>query len=127
MRPTRQGTYFLKASLTFSPGVFEVGLRLVALALIFSALVAGDLADRFLSLAPRSWALFFALSAPLTVSPTSRESTQVAATSSPLGTSPAGFQNVRVLPLGARYDTGKAVEQRHKDPVRDQRLTPDFG
>src|SRR5664279_5906629 len=34
-------------------GVFEVGLRLVALALIFSALVAGDLADRFLDLAAK--------------------------------------------------------------------------
>ena len=31
-------------------GVLEVGPRLVALALIFSALVAGDLADRFLGL-----------------------------------------------------------------------------
>jgi hypothetical protein len=31
-------------------GVFEVGLGLVALALIFSALVAGELADRFLGL-----------------------------------------------------------------------------
>ena len=45
--------------------VFEVGLHLVALALIFSALVAGNLADRFL---PSSWSLFFALSTPLTVS-----------------------------------------------------------
>ena len=42
--------YFLNASLTYA-GVFEVGLRLVALALIFSALVAGDLANLFLSLA----------------------------------------------------------------------------
>jgi SAM-dependent methyltransferase len=31
-------------------GVFEVGLRLVGLAVIFSALVAGDLADRFFGL-----------------------------------------------------------------------------
>ena len=55
-------------------GVFEVGLRLVGLALVFNALVAGDLADRFLGLYRQAtWILFFALSAPLTVSaPTSR-------------------------------------------------------
>ena len=41
-------TYFLKASLTRQRP--EVGPRLVALALIFSALVPGDLADRFLGL-----------------------------------------------------------------------------
>ena len=34
----------------FFTGVFEIGLRLVALALIFGVLVAGHLADRFLGL-----------------------------------------------------------------------------
>src|SRR5664279_2510666 len=43
----------LEGVLNLLAGVFEVGLRLVALALIFSALVAGDLADRFLDLAAK--------------------------------------------------------------------------
>jgi hypothetical protein len=69
-------------------GVFEVGLGLVALALIFGALVAGDPADRFLGLTAKLLGLvspypYRTLSAPpLTVSaPTSRESARGGRTS----------------------------------------------
>jgi hypothetical protein len=62
-------------------GVFEVGLRLVAVALIFSALVAGDLADRFLSLAAQILGLILRLIRTAHSVSSSRESTQVAATS----------------------------------------------
>src|SRR6185312_12921599 len=77
-------------------GVFEVGLRLVALALIFSALVAGDLADRFFGLAAKVLGLVLRLirtahsvsSYFAGIGPGGRNL-------SPLGTSPAGFQNAR--------------------------------
>src|SRR6478735_10919012 len=85
-------------------GVFEVGLRLVALALIFSALVAGDLADRFLSLAAQILGLILRLIR------TAHNASYFAVIDpgghnlSPSGTSPAGFQNVRVLPVGCIGD-----------------------
>ena len=92
-------------------GVFEVGLRLVALALIFGAPVAGDLADRFLSLAAQILGLILRLirtahsvsSYFAGIDPGGRNL-------SPLGTSPAGFQNVRV-PTGG-------VPARHRQSRR---------
>jgi hypothetical protein len=86
----RPSPYFLKASFTFRR-VFEVEVRLIALALILGALVAGDLADRFLGLTAKSWALFFALSVPLTVSALTLQSARVAELRT-VGTSRAGGQ-----------------------------------
>jgi hypothetical protein len=45
----RGATYFLKASLTFSPASLRLDFAWSPLPM-FSALVAGDLADRFLGL-----------------------------------------------------------------------------
>src|SRR6476620_12652132 len=97
-RWTRRDLFF-EGILDLLAGVFEVGLRLVALALIFSALVAGDLADRFLSLAAQILGLILRLirtahsvSYFAGIDPGGRSL-------SPLGTSPAGFQNVRRVSL----------------------------
>ena len=91
-----RGDLFFEGVLDLFAGVFEVGLRLVALALIFSALVAGDLADRFLSLAAEVLGLVLRLIRTAhSAAPTSRESPRWP-NLSPLGTSPAGFQNVKV-------------------------------
>jgi hypothetical protein len=55
----RPSPYFLKASFTFSPASLRLDFALIALALILGALVAGDLADRFLGLAAKVLASIF--------------------------------------------------------------------
>src|SRR6478736_10397533 len=74
----RGATYFLKASLTFSPASLRLAFAWSPLPSFSVLLSPVTLPTASLALPPRSWALFFALSAPLTASPTSRESTQVA-------------------------------------------------
>ena len=62
-------TYFLKASLTFSPASLRLDFAWSPLP-SFSVLVSPvTLPTASLALPPRFWALFFALSAPLTVCP----------------------------------------------------------
>ena len=68
-----RGDLFFEGVLDLLAGVFEVGLRLVALALMFSALAPVTLPTASLALPPRSWALFLALSTPLTVLLLSRD------------------------------------------------------
>src|SRR5258708_7558759 len=69
----RQGTYFLKASLTFSPASLRLAFAWSPLPSFSVLLSPVTLPTASLALPPRSWALFFALSAPLTASPTSRD------------------------------------------------------
>src|SRR6478735_182309 len=68
MRPRRQGTYFLKASLTFSPASLRLAFAWSALPSFSVLLSPVNLPTASLALPIRFWALFFALSIPLTVS-----------------------------------------------------------
>src|SRR6478609_5677165 len=97
----RGATYFLKASLTFSPASLRLDFAWSPLPSFSVLLSPVTLPTASFALPPRSWALFFALSAPLTVPPTSRESTQVAATSARRVPRQRGFKTSECYRWGA--------------------------
>ena len=91
-------TYFLNASLTFSPASLRLDFAWSPLPSFSALLSPVTLPTASLALPTRFWTLFFALSAPLTGSaPTSRESAPVCRTPRPVGTSRASRQNEPVV------------------------------